>query len=266
MCVLVVTGCSDEPSPEPAGHTHSGGASVSLPVGDGTARYEVGYEMARVGLPERAGTAGELTFRILYTGRAQTRFLFEQTKKMHVYVVRDDLAVFRHVHPEMTEDGTWKARLTLPSGGGYRVVAEFVAEDDGGNGDHLILGDTIYVAGTTTPAPKPPTRQADDGIVQAAVNGDGSVGEQGRLSITVGRAGGGGVRLGTYLGTYAHLTGFAESGAMVHMHPLGSPEPDAGGSQLQFHSAFAQAGRYRLFVQVRVDGLVHTVPVAVTVR
>lgn len=275
MCLAAtigcVAGCTDEEPEEPAGHTHPGGASVSLPVGDGTTSDEVGYQLASVRLPERADAAGELTFQVLYTGRAQTKFLVEQTKKMHVYVVRDDLAVFRHVHPTMAEDGSWQARLTLPSGGRYRVVAEFVAEDDGGNGDHLILGDTVVVAGNRTPAPKQPGERADDGIVQVAVDGDGTVSDQGRLAVTVGRAGGGGVRLGTYLGTYAHLTGFAESGAMVHMHPLGAPEPIAGqhsadGSRLEFHSTFAKAGSYRLFVQVRVDGLVHTVPVTATVR
>lgn len=266
MCLLVLAGCTGDEPEEPAGHTHPGGASVSLPVGDGTTSGEVGYKLTEIRLPERADAAGELSFRILYTGRALTSYLVEQTKKMHVYVVRDDLAVFRHVHPQLSEDGTWRARLTLPSGGRYRVVAEFVAEDDGGNGDHLILGDTADVAGDQTPAPEQPKREADDGIVQVAVDGDGTVGDQGRLAVTVGRAGGGGVHLGTYLGTYAHLTGFAKSGAMVHMHPLGSPEPSADGSRLEFHSTFAKAGSYRLFVQVRVDGMVHTVPVTSTVR
>ncbi len=37
------------------------------------------------------------------------------------------------------------------------------------------------------------------------------------------------------------------------------------GSELTFHTTVQLAGRYRLFVQVRVDGFVHTVPLTLTV-
>ena len=52
---------------------------------------------------------------------------------------------------------------------------------------------------------------------------------------------------------------------MVHLHPLTDPEVTEDGSALSFHSEIEQAGDYRLFVQVRVDGYVHTVPVELTV-
>ena len=37
------------------------------------------------------------------------------------------------------------------------------------------------------------------------------------------------------------------------------------GSELTFHSDISEAGDYRLFAQVRVDGFLHTVPVELTV-
>ena len=74
------------------------------------------------------------------------------------------------------------------------------------------------------------------------------------------------MRLDTYLGTWAHVTGFQrESGAMLHLHPLSAPEVTEDGSRLTFHSEVEQTGDYRLFVQVRIDGFLHTVPVGMTV-
>ena len=48
---------------------------------------------------------------------------------------------------------------------------------------------------------------------------------------------------------------------MVHLHPLGPPEVTQAGSELTFHAEIPDAGDYRLFAQVRVDGFLHTVPV-----
>jgi hypothetical protein len=75
------------------------------------------------------------------------------------------------------------------------------------------------------------------------------------------------VELGSYLGTFAHVTGFqTQNGTAVHMHPLGQPEVDKRGNRLTFHTQFEKPGDYRLFVQVRVEGFLHTVPVTVTVH
>ena len=130
------------------GHTHPNGQQVSLPVGDGTTAAEVGYRLDDVRLPRSAETTGEVSFRIDdFRGDPVTDFLVEQTKDLHLYVVRSDLGVFRHLHPTMADDGTWTAPVSLPGSGSYRVIAEFVARDDGGNGDHLVLGQPVDVPG-----------------------------------------------------------------------------------------------------------------------
>ncbi len=72
--------------------------------------------------------------------------------------------------------------------------------------------------------------------------------------------------LGSYLGASAHLTGFAlERRGFVHVHPYGAPEVTDEGTVLTFHTTFTEAGDYRFFVQVRVEGLLHQVAVTVTV-
>jgi hypothetical protein len=260
--VLVLGSCTDEPATQAAPHSHLGGVSISLPVGDGTRASEVGYTMRDVRVPAGSGVRGEVGFVIeTFEGKPQTEFLEEQTKRLHLYVVRDDDRVFRHLHPTMADDGTWTAPVTLPAGGDYGVVAEFVAEDEGGNGDHVILGTTRTVRGSTGAAVDEP-----DPTVQVEVEAAPTVGPNGRLDLVVRDAEDRPVRLDTYLGTWAHVTGFQrESGAMLHLHPLSAPDVTEDGSRLTFHSEVEEKGDYRLFVQVRIDGFLHTVPVGMNV-
>jgi len=261
LLALPVAGCSSE-TEGPATHSHAGGALVSLPVGDGTRAEEVGYSLADVSLPARAGVAGQVRLRVVtYEGEPLTDYLEELTKELHLYVVSDDLTVFRHLHPTMSGDGTWRAPVVLPKGGDYRVVAEFVARDSGGNGDHLVLGETRTVADGA--ADSTPTT---DRAVQVEVTEAPVAGPDGRMRLTVRDARGRPVLLGTYLGAHAHVTGFRkESGSMLHVHPLGAPEVTEDGSTLEFHTEIEEPGDYRLFAQVRVDGFLHTVPVDVEV-
>jgi Tol biopolymer transport system component len=94
-----------------------------------------------------------------------------------------------------------------------------------------------------------------------------TTGPNGELRLVVRDAARRPVELGTYLGAYAHVTGFhRETGAMVHLHPLGPPEVTQAGSELTFHAEIPDPGDYRLFAQERVDGFLHTVPVELTVE
>jgi hypothetical protein len=271
--LCAVAGCSmggiGEAGPEGAGHTHAAGdAAVSMLVGDGTRDDEVGYRLADVALPEAAGEFGRVSFRIeRFDGSTVRDYLVEQTKKLHLYVVRTDLAVFRHLHPTMAPDGTWSAPLTLSEPGEYRVLTEFVARDEGGNGDFIMLGTRNRVPGPWRPEPVPTSRTGDDGTVTVAARGTVAVGTDGRLELQVRDAARRPVELGSYLGTFAHLTGFhIESGSAVHLHPMGEPQVDDAATRLSFHTEFEKPGSYRLFAQVRVDGYLHTVPVTVEVK
>ena len=72
------------------------------------------------------------------------------------------------------------------------------------------------------------------------------------------------MQLGQYLGTSAHLTGFhVETGAVVHMHPLGAPEAGEDGTVLSFHTELPAGGEYVLFLQTRVDEFLHTLPLRI---
>jgi hypothetical protein len=248
-------------------HDHAAGAGLP-PAGDGTEDYQVGYTLKQVRLPETPGEPGRLSFVIEnYHGRPHTAFFTEQTKDMHVYVVREDLAVFRHVHPAMRRDGTWVGILTLPEPGDYRVVTEFLAEDEGGYGDFVMLGSRATVPGDWTPAPLADevTETAGNWGVRATALDSPAAEVDDLLRVSLSRADAPGpVDLGRYLGTSAHLTGFhVDSGAVAHLHPTGEPKTSESGTELEFHTRLPSAGRYVMFLQVRVDDFLHTLPLRV---
>ncbi|WGX98522.1 hypothetical protein [Nocardioides sp. L-11A] len=250
----------------PAKDGGSGVQPVGNPVGDGTSADVEGYRMTDVRLPGATGI-GDVSFRILApSGEPLLTYTEEQTKLLHLYVVRDDLAQFRHLHPTLAADGTWTARVDLGSPGRWRVVAEFIPE---GSTTPLVVGITLRVAGEETRVDVPRGEAAetgDDGVVRARLLASGEIGPNGRLRLRLTDADGEPVALGSYLGASAHLTGFAvDSRGFVHVHPYGAPEVTDDGTVLTFHTVFTQPGDYRLFLQVRVDGLLHQVAVTAPV-
>jgi hypothetical protein len=264
VLALGATACGgSDPAPtgEEVPHTHTG-----LPAGDGTRASYVGYALTDLTVPGNVGTPGTLRFKITYAGKPLTDYLVELTKKMHVYVVSTDLSVFRHVHPTMAADGTWSGNLTLPKADRYRVVAEFTARDDGGNGDQLVLGAERIVGapGKDVPVPAPTTSATDDGVTVTVTKAP-TVGYEHQMELGLSQDDQP-ASLGTYLGVYAHVSAFDTStGALVHMHPLGSPVTKDGRSVLTFHTGFRVPGDYRMFVQARISGVVRTIPLTVTV-
>lgn len=274
--LLLAAGCSSDPDPsvptdpdrvvlsppdpDAPAHTHE------TVIGDGTTADAGGFSLTALTFPERVGL-GELSFRIEdSSGAPVTDYVEEQTKLLHLYVVRDDLQDFRHLHPTLADDGTWTAAVDLADPGRYRVITEFVPADDPG-GSHVVLAQRALVAGDWTPSEVDDASTASDGLVTIAAPESLPVGVDESMTLTVSDGQGGVLNLGTYLGSYAHLTGFdVETGAFVHAHPLGAPTVTDDGSDLQFHTAFATPGRYRFFVQVRVDGFVHTVALGTTVQ
>ncbi len=270
LALLVVTaGCSAEASSEAQPHAHGpGGEYVAALTGDGTAAEEGGYQLADVSLPRRAATPGKVRFRILDgSGEPVRDYLTEQTKDLHLYVVRTDLTIFRHLHPTQDPDpdgdGAWSGPLTLPEPGDYRVVAEFATPGPaGGDPAFVMLGAPATVPGAWEPAPVTIEDAADDGSVRVEVATRPRVGSGRGLDLLVSDLDGEPVELGDYLGTTAHVTAFrTDTYAVAHLHPVGDPELAAGGTRVRLHTGFTEPADYVAFVQVRVDGFVHTVPV-----
>lgn len=189
-----------------------------------------------------------LAFRILGTnGKAVHEFDLEHTKRMHLIVVRRDLTGFQHLHPTLRADGTWTTPLTLPQAGSYRVFADFSVNDQ-----PTTLADDLQVDGTvrSRDLPAPEKSAASDGFRVRLSDDTIRADQESALTFTV-THNGQPVSLQNYLGAKGHLVALREGDlAFLHVHP------DA--SSLRFDATFPTATSYRLFLQFRVAGQVHT--------
>lgn len=269
---VTLIACGGEP--EAADSTSAAGESAGVATvvtaikgADGTSATAGGYTLGDVSLPAEAGVPGKVGFTITKDAGAQgtspvTDYIEEQTKDLHLYVVRDDLEVFRHLHPTQLDGGAWSGDLTLPAGGTYRVIVEFAARTADGTGEQAMLGASAKVAG----ASEVEVPGSDDGVVIAALEETPKPGIDQEIGVLLSDPAGNPVNLGTYLGVYAHVTAFSrETGEVIHLHPLGGPENVEGGTRLGIHVKPPKPGDYVFFVQVRVDGMIHTLRLPVTV-
>jgi len=251
------------PASPSANDSMAGMAGMPGMTGDGLSRTASGFSLV---LTSRSLPA--LRFQIKGAdGMPVTSYLPDQTKLMHFYLVRSDLSGFQHVHPTMAANGTWTAPLTRARPGTYRVYASFIAKDTAGKPVPLVLSDTVTVPGTVAKVPLPAasTTTTADGYTLTLSGAALMAGMEHTLKVTVTKNGKPVTDLQPYLGTYAHLTAFHQGDlAFAHLHPQGTVNGNHGGPALSFHATLAQSGLYRLFLQFRTGGTLHTA--AITLR
>jgi hypothetical protein len=153
----------------------------------------------------------ELAFTIMGPdGDPVTTFDELHERLMHLIVVRRDLTGFQHLHPEMSEDGTWRTDLVLPTGGALRAFADFATR-----GVQSTLGVDVLVEGDFRPEPLPEptaTAKVEGDVVFAA--GDG-----GQVRFTVTREGKP-IEVEPYVGALGHLVALRWGDlAFLHVHP-----------------------------------------------
>ncbi|GGJ27042.1 hypothetical protein [Streptomyces brasiliensis] len=257
-----------------ASATHSADPSMSgMPGmdhagdGNGLAAAKDGYRLTSADSTLTAGRPAAYRFTVTGPdGRPVTRFALDQTKRMHFYAVRSDLTGFRHLHPAMASDGTWTAALPALAPGSWRVFASFTPDSGSGKGEDLVLSRTVTVPGraTDTPLPAATTSTEADGYT-VTVTGRPMAGMAHPLTVRITEGGEPVTDLQPYLDTYAHLTAFHEGdAAFAHLHPTTGVDGGHGGPDLSFHAELPASGNWRLFLQFRTGGTMHTA--ALTLR
>jgi hypothetical protein len=204
------------------------------------------------------GREGEFSFRILGPeGEPVREFEIEHEKRMHLIVVRRDLTRFQHLHPRLDGDGTWRTPLRIPDAGSYRVFADFKHE-----GETQTLAADLEVDGLVDWKELPPPNtmaHAGDGY-EVRMDGGRSAGREAELRFTVLRNGEP-VTVEPYLGAGGHLVALREGDlAYLHVHPVehGGEPGHRSGAPVAFATEFPTEGRYRLFLQFKHGGRVHT--------
>ncbi|HTN24445.1 MAG TPA: hypothetical protein VL120_10695 [Solirubrobacteraceae bacterium] len=237
------TDAHDEHAAAP-GHAHAHAAAPA-----GLSAQQDGLLLVPATTQLAAGRTGRFAFTIAdETGRTVRDFDREQARRMHLVVVSRDLADFQHLHPTQTPSGAWTTALRLPAAGSYRAYADF---STGGARRTLAVGLLAPGPATPRPLPAPSTTAHTDGYdvtLHAAAAGP--------VRFTVSRGGAPVAGLQPYLGARGHLVALRASDlAYEHVHPLaatGAP------GEIAFSSAGSAPGSYRLFLQFRHGGRVHT--------
>ena len=207
---------------------------------------ELALQLARRRAPH--GKGFELAFRVIDERGATVRdFDVEHTKRMHLIVVRRDMTGFQHLHPTQSEDGTWRLPVTLPTAGSYRVFADFAVD-----GEPHTLADDLSTDGRVSwkSLPRPRGIASVDGFHVRLAEGPTHAGEESRLTFVVTRHGRV-VETQDYLCAKGHLVALRDGDlAFLHVHP--------DSEKLDFDATFPSAASYRLFLQFKVNGRIHT--------
>ena len=210
------------------------GEQMSAPAG--LAVEQDGYRLVQERGAFVAGRSAPYVFRILGPdGKTVRDFEVEHERRLHLIVVgREPDAPFLHLHPRQRGDGSWTVPLKIPFAGSYRVFADFTT-----GGERRTLGIDLVATG----GPLPYAWWDSIYVVKLSEQDD-------RLTFDV-RGDTGPVRTQPYLGAGGHLVVLREGDfAYIHAH--------AEQDELAFDVPFPSEGRYRLYLQFKVDGNVVT--------
>jgi hypothetical protein len=242
------------------GHAGREGGSVEAPGGLAVAAD--GLTLALADPVVEPGPQVPTSFRVVGAdGSPVTRYEVSHEERMHLIAVRRDLTGFQHVHPELTDDGTWSVPLDLDPGS-WRLFADFVPAEGDAAGGTVVLGTDLDVAGEFRPAgpPGPSTVAVVDGY-EVTLDGELVPGRESELTLTVTRDGRAVTDLQPHLGAYGHLVALRDGDlAYLHVHPAGEPGDGttAAGPEITFFATAPSVGDYRLFLDFRHDDEVRT--------
>ncbi|MGJ6968715.1 hypothetical protein ACSDR0_43100 [Streptosporangium sp. G11] len=236
-----------------------GPAATGKPIPGGLQVSQDGYTLLSQTVTLQPGGATDFRFSVIGPdGKPVTAYRTEHGKKLHFIVVSRDLGSFQHLHPELTGDGVWSLKLTLPKAGAYRAFADFAPE--GGSG--LTLGIDLQAPGAQKPEALPATsRTATVDGYTVTLDGDLTPGASSKLTLTVSKDGHPVADLQPYLGAYGHLVALrAGDLAYLHVHPDGEPGDGTTppGPEVTFYAEVPSRGDYRLFLDFQHEGTVRT--------
>lgn len=189
-------------------------------------------------------------------GATMTKFETVHEKKVHLIMVREDLDVFAHLHPELHGDGLFGITVEFPVPGTYFLHADFTPEE----GQASTARAELRVEGQppTAPALEPhvPGRVqtsellADISLLEASDAYQVGFSLMGLDETPI-------TDLEPYLGAMGHLVVLSADGQnYVHAHPLASSQT----AEVAFEVHFPGPGIYKGWGEFQRGGAVMTVP------
>jgi Heavy metal binding domain len=216
-----------------------------------------------------AGKDTELEFRIEdpETNKSVRDFVIMHEKLFHLFVVSQDTGFFRHIHPQLQPDGTFKLNVNFPHPGEYRVLSDFYPQ----GATPQLISNTLFVRGdgfkleqaklTPDVAPKK-TENLDIELVTDPPQP--LAGFKTLLFFKLKPNDG----IEQYIGAWGHmLAASSDLIDLIHNHPFLVTDPEEGAyKQIQFNLIFPRAGVYRVWTQFQRKGVVNTVVFNIPVK
>ncbi|MFC4779244.1 hypothetical protein ACFO9Q_20825 [Paenibacillus sp. GCM10023252] len=242
-------------------HRHAGHGMESA------SEKAVQLQIEWTGGPPQAGVHSDLSLTITNgQGELLKDFVITNEKLMHLIVVSEDLQYFQHIHPEYTGQGHFKVNVSFPTGGTYKLYADFLPTGM----NELTRSVSVQVQGKLN---QPVPLEESDSLT-AHVHGmkvqlefadkpaPGSATSM-TYTFTDGKTGEPVEDLELYLGAVGHVVAIDEAlQQFIHVHPLNWA---SSGPQAVFGVSFPVSGTYKLWGQFRRGGVDMIIPFIVTV-
>jgi hypothetical protein len=263
------TGGMDDPGDPDMGGMHgrvgpsTAPATVDLTTG-GLAATASGYSITPRETTFTVGQPGQPAFTITgLDGRPVTAF---DPATMRVSVIRRDTAAFQQFDTVAGRDGVWRAPLTLPVAGVYRLYADFTPA----GGHRLVLGTDLFAPGDFVPMTFAPTRVAQVDGYRVRLDGELVPGRSSQVFATVTRDGRPVSDLEPVDGSFGRLTVLRRSDlADIPVDPGEAPAPapgDRSGPGIAFTTNTPTSGGYRIFLTFRHADASHVAEFTLTTR
>lgn len=190
--------------------------------------------------------------------------LVVHTQKLHLLVVDETLDEYHHLHPTATDEpGVFAFEFTPRNGGLYRLFGDFTPRATGrglyAGADLVVQRDASVMGGTPSVEPRLTRIDETEGIVFElfADVEEIRINEPADLTLRVARADGEPVALDEIMGAKAHMVGFdVTRSGFAHLHPAESVQVTEGAAEdLGFTLLLTDPGYYRLWAQVKIDGI-----------
>lgn len=209
-----------------------------------------------------AGSPTNLCIAITEKGRSvQLEVVHEM--KMHLLIVNEELTWFDHIHPEEQPDGTYHISETFPAAGNYLLFIDYKPADSA----QKVFMKKIEVTGNMSVLPQRlETKLASivNGYTVFLLNGDDlTTTDVQSLQFSI-------VKdcrmlqakdLQLYLGANAHIVMISKADYdFLHIHPVFDDS-----FPIYAETIIKKAGLYRMWVQFKIEEVIHTADFTVTV-
>jgi major membrane immunogen (membrane-anchored lipoprotein) len=192
-------------------------------------------------------------------------FEVEHEKLMHLIVVSKDLSYFDHIHPEYKGNGLFTVTPNFPSGGEYKLFADFTPKGE----SKTVKSTVVTVAGNKEKA----TPLTEDKELTNVVDGKEvtlkfdhlMAGMDLTMTFTIKDAKTKQpiTNLQPYLGAVGHVVAISgDTETYLHVHPM---DEKATGPDAKFMTGFPKSGLYKIWGQFQLNGKVFTVPFTINV-